>query len=140
MTQTERKKWERFFKNDTFAGYVGIELEEIAPGRAKVKCEIKEHHLNGLRCVHGGMLFTIADMAAAAAANSHGKIAVGLNTSMSFVKAAKGPVVYAEAQEVSRSGRHAVYSVTVTDDSGDTVAAFQGLTYVKNEAWGAQLE
>ena len=139
MAEKEKKKWERFFRNDKFAGYVGIELEDISPGWARVRCEIKDHHLNGLRCVHGGMLFTLADMAFAAAANSYGKIAVALNTSMSFTKAAKGPVVYAEAKEVSRTGRHAVYSVNLTD-AGGTVAAFQGLAYVKNEAWGARLE
>ena len=135
MSDVERKDRGRFFKKDKFAGYVGIELEEMSSGSARVRCDIKEHHLNGLKCVHGGMLFTLADMAFAAAANSHGRIAVALNTTMSFLKPAGGPVIYAEAKEVSRSGRHAVYSINVTDAAGDTVAAFQGLAYVKKEEW-----
>jgi acyl-CoA thioesterase len=123
----------RFFKKDRFADYVGIEIEEISPGKAKVKFEVKEHHLNGIQCVHGGMLFTLADMAFAAAANSHGRIAVALNVSISYVKAARGPMVFAEATEMSRSGRHALYNIPVIDESGDILAVFQGLAYLKNE-------
>ncbi len=133
MPALDLKEGLRFFKRDKFAGYVGLELEDLSPGRARVKCEIQEHHLNGVHCVHGGMLFTLADMAFAAAANSHGNLAVALNASISFVKAAKGRVLYAEAQEVSRSGRHGVYTIRITDETGDTVCLFQGTAYVKKE-------
>jgi acyl-CoA thioesterase len=135
MSVMDKKEMQRFFRRDIFAGYVGIELEDISPGRAKVRCEVKEHHLNGLGIVHGGMLFTLADMAFAAAANSLGRIAVALNASISYVKPAKGHFISASAAEISKSGNHAVYAITVTDDSGDTVAAFQGLAYVKKETW-----
>lgn len=135
MHAEDRIKWNHFFKRDKFAGHVGIELEDIAPGRAKVFCEIQDHHLNGVKCVHGGMLFTLADMAFAAAVNSHGRLAVALNASISFVKPAKGKTMSAEAKEVSRSGRHAVYEVRITDETGDTVSVFQGMAYVKKEEW-----
>lgn len=132
---TDKSRWHHFFKRDKFAVHAGIELESISPGRATVKCDIQEHHLNGVACVHGGMLFTLADMAFAAAANSHGRLAVALNASIAFVKPAKGKTLYAEAKEVSRSGRHAVYDVRITDDNGDTVSVFQGMAYVKKEEW-----
>ncbi len=135
MTATDKNKWNLFFKRDKFAGHAGIELESIAPGQAKVKCEVQEHHLNGVKCVHGGMLFTLADMAFAAAANSHGRLAVALNASISFVKPARGKTISAEAKEVSRSGRHAVYEVRIADENGDTVSVFQGMAYVKKEEW-----
>jgi len=135
MPIPDKKKWERFFRSDQFAGHVGIELESVTPGRAKVHCEVQDRHLNGVKCVHGGMLFTLADMAFAAAANSHGRLAVALNASISFVKPARGKTISAEAKEVSRSGRHAVYEVRITDETGDTVSVFQGMAYVKKEDW-----
>ena len=135
MLAMDKDEMVRFFKRDIFAKYVGIELEDVTPGRAKVKVTVKEHHLNGLRIVHGGMLFTLADMAFAAAANSRGRIAVALNASISYVKPAKGNILFAEAEEVSRSGNHAVYAITLTDDSKETVAVLQGLAYVKKETW-----
>ena len=137
MSEQDRGKYifNRIFENDHFIDYVGVEYIALSAGRAKVKFEIKEHHLNGLGNVHGGMLFAAADIAYGAAANTRGKVAVLLNASMSYIKAARGKVLFAEAEEVSRSGRHAVYSVNVTDDSGTSVAVFQGLAYVMDKEW-----
>ena len=47
-----------FTENDKFAEYVGIELLEASEGKAKAKMEIKEHHLNAIKTVHGAAIFT----------------------------------------------------------------------------------
>lgn len=121
-----------FFSNgDLFARHAGIELLEVEPGRAKACMEIRPFHLNAARTVHGGAIFTLADFAFAAACNSHGTLAVGINTSTSFVKAATRGTLHAEATELSRGAKLASYSVTVTDDDGDIVAIFQGMAYRK---------
>ena len=79
-------------------------------------------------------MFTLADFAFAVASNSHGTLAMGINTSMSFVKAAIKGVLHAEAVEQSRNARLASYAVTITDDDGDVVAIFQGMVYRKKES------
>ncbi len=135
-TPSDYRDLEKVFIKDQFAAYVGIVIEDISPGLAKVKFEVKDHHLNGLGCVHGGMLFTLADMAFAVAANSHGQIAVSLNSSISYIKPAKGHTIFASAKEMSKSGRHAVYNIKVTDDTGAVVAIFQGMAYLKKENGG----
>jgi acyl-CoA thioesterase len=135
-TPSDHKELMQVFMNDQFAGYVGIVIEDVSPGLAKVKFDVQEHHLNGLGCVHGGMLFTLADMAFAVAANSHGQIAVSLNSSISYIKPAKGHTIFASAKEMSKSGRHAVYNIKVTDDAGAVVAIFQGMAYLKKESGG----
>jgi len=135
MAVMDKNKWNHFFKRDKFAVHTGIELEDLSPGGARVRCNVRDHHLNGVKCVHGGMLFTLADMAFAAAANSHGRLAVALNASIAFVKPARGKTLTAEAKEVSRSGRHAVYEVRIVDETGTTVSVFQGTAYVKKEEW-----
>ncbi len=77
-----------FFRRDQFAASCGIELLEVSPGGSKVSMKVEERHLNGLRTVHGGAIFTLADFAFAVACNSHGTVAVALNVNISFVKAA----------------------------------------------------
>jgi len=67
--------------------------------------------------VHGGAIFTLADLAFAAASNSHGTVAVAINASIWFVTAAREGTLYAEAKEVSRNPKLATYSIQVTDDS-----------------------
>ena len=125
-----------FFKNDRFAQHSGIELLEIAEGRAKARMAIQDSHLNGVNLVHGGAIFTLADLVFAAASNSHGTVAVAINASIWFVKAATKGTLFAEAKEVSRNPKLATYSIQVTDDSGEIVAIFEGMVYRKKDQIG----
>jgi acyl-CoA thioesterase len=124
----------RFFANkDQFAKHSGIELLEVATGYAKVKMAIKDYHLNGVETVHGGAIFTLADFAFAVAANSHRKIAVGINTTMTYMKAVAAGVLFAEAREVSLNHKLGTYIVNVITEQNDLVAVFQGTVYRKKE-------
>jgi len=65
----------RCLKNDRFAERTNVELLTVSPGYATAKMVLHPHHLNGLGSVQGGAIFTLADYAFAAAANSHGTVA-----------------------------------------------------------------
>ena len=126
------KEVKQFFsEEDVFARHTGIELLDVGPGWAKASMKIEPYHFNGAKTVHGGAIFTLADFAFAVAANSHGALAVGINTSVSFVKAATTGTLYAEAREQARNPKLASYSVQITDDGNDVVAIFQGMAYRK---------
>ena len=122
-----------FATHDLFALHAGIELLEVGQGWARARMKVEPHHFNGARTVHGGAIFTLADFAFAAASNSHGTLAMGISTSVSFVKAATGGTLHAEAREQARNYKLASYAVTVTDDDGALVAIFQGMAYRKKE-------
>ncbi|CAH2030244.1 PaaI family thioesterase [Trichlorobacter ammonificans] len=123
-----------FSAEDRFARHSGIELLEAAPGQARVTMEIRPFHLNAAGTVHGGAIFTLADFAFAVASNSHGTLALGISTSISFLKGASTGRLFAEAREVARTPRLATYTVTVTNDGDEVVALFQGTVYRKKEA------
>jgi acyl-CoA thioesterase len=125
-----------FFKGDRFAQHSGIELLEIAEGRAKAKMTIRDWHRNGVNLVHGGAIFTLADLVFAVASNSHGTVAVAINASIWFVTAARQGTLYAEGVETSRNPKLATYSIKVTDDAGETVALFEGMVYRKKDQIG----
>ena len=122
-----------FFKNDRFAAHSGIELLEVSEGYAKARMRIEDHHLNGINVVHGGAIFTLADLAFAAASNSHGTVAVAINASIWYVKAAMEGTLLAEAKEVSLNPKLATYSIEITDEGGEIVAAFEGMVYRKKQ-------
>ena len=65
---------QEFFKNDLFAENAGVILLEVREGYSKAKLEIKPEHLNAGARTQGGAIFTLADLALAAAANSHGTL------------------------------------------------------------------
>jgi acyl-CoA thioesterase len=133
--ETARKAILDFFRKDLFAAFVGIELIEASEGRAKARLTISDHHRNGLGIVHGGAIFTLADLAFAAAVNSRGRTAVALHCSISFLKAATGDVLFAEAEEISCGPKIAAYTVRITDASGEIISRFEGMAYRKKEHW-----
>ena len=124
-----------FFRKDLFAAAVGIELIEAGDGRARARMEIGDRHRNGLGLVHGGAIFTLADLAFAAAVNSRGRAAVAIHCSISYLKAASGDILFAEAEEVSCGPKIAAYTIGITDASGEIIARFEGMAYRKKEHW-----
>ena len=124
----------QYFKNDRFAEHTGIELNEVSPGHARASMIIRDHHLNAFGSVHGGAIFTLADLVFAAACNSHGTLAVAINAGISFVKSVSEGTLRAEAKEVSVNKRISTYSIKVRDDEDEIVATFQGMAYRKQDS------
>lgn len=123
-----------FIENDKFAKSVGIELLEVSLGYAKAKMEIKDIHHNSINTVHGGAIFTLADFTFAVAANTHNKMSVALNVSISFLKAISEGVLIAEAQEISVNPKIATYKILVSNDLGELIATFEGMAYRKERS------
>jgi acyl-CoA thioesterase len=123
----------RFFKMDRFAEFLGIELLEAGEGYARSRMQIRNEHLNGIGTVHGGAIFTLADFTFAVASNSHGKVTVAINADISFMNAAIEGALTAEAREISRNHKLGTYTVEIKNDTGELVAIFQGLAYVKKK-------
>ena len=122
-------------QTDRFAAYLGAEIEAIEPGYSRVSLTVSEDMQNFHGMTHGGVLFSLGDIAFAAASNSHGQTAVALNVSISFLKATKaGDQLLAEAREQHLGGRTALYEITVTEQkTGQLVAKSQAMVYRKRE-------
>lgn len=118
---------------DAFARHVGIELLDAGEGSARARMVVSDEHKNGLGIVHGAAIFTLADLAFAAASNSRGNAAVAINASVNFVTAAREGELFAEAREVSLNPKLATYEVRVTDAEGTLIAGFTGMVYRKKE-------
>lgn len=114
---------QEFFKNDLFATNAGVELIEIREGYSKAKLEIKPEHLNAGQRTQGGAIFTLADLALAAAANSHGTLAFSLSSNITFLRASgPGDTLYAEARERYTGRSTGYYQIDVTDQEGRLIA------------------
>ena len=111
---------------------LGIELEELTAGRARVRMPVADWMLNGHDICHGGMVFTLADSAFALACNSGDDAAVAAACDVVFVAPARvGDVLVADASERTRFGRSGIYDVTVRRASDDAVIAeFRGYSRI----------
>lgn len=128
------EEFKKFFaEQDHFARHSGIELLNVELGKARAKMEIRPCHMNGAKTVHGGAIFTLADFVFAVASNSHGNLAMGINTSTSFIRPATTGTLFATAEEISINNRLGNYQVQVTDQENNLIALFQGTAYRKKE-------
>lgn len=122
---------EEFFSRDEYARLAGIELLDAGSGSARVRMKIGDRHRNSHGTVHGGAIFTLADTAFAIASNSHGVPAAAISAHITYMKAARSGTLTAEAEEFALNPKLANYLVTITDDTGDRVALFEGMVYRK---------
>lgn len=120
-----------FLKNDRFALHAGVELLEIKPGYAKARMLITPEHWNGGDVCQGGALFTLADLAFAAVANSHKKLTLSVNANISFLRSIKEGYAYAEAVELFDHKRLPLVEVRITDESGELIATMSSSGYRK---------
>lgn len=120
-----------FFLHDEFARQNGIEIIEISEGYARTQVCIEPRHLNAGGSVQGGVLFTLADLAFAAATNSHGTLTVTSTANITFVRGAKAGIVTAEAHELAGLRHLPFCEVRVTDEQGNLLAVFTASGYRK---------
>jgi acyl-CoA thioesterase len=106
---------------------LGIRIMDVAPGRVRVEMTVRPDMVNGHGMCHGGIVFTLADSAFAFACNSHGEPMVAAGAGIEFLAPTPlGERVTATAAEISRTGRHGIYDVTVSDSAGKVLAQFRG--------------
>jgi acyl-CoA thioesterase len=115
------------YQNDRASQALGLVLEEVRPGYARMSMTVRPDMLNGHQICHGGMLFTLADSTFAFACNSYNINTVAAGCSIEFMQAVPGgEQLSAEAREQWLSGRHGVYDIRITNRAGQVVALFRG--------------
>jgi acyl-CoA thioesterase len=106
---------------------LGMALEEVRPGFARVRMTVRPDMLNGHGTCHGGIVFALADSAFAFACNSRDVVTVASGCSIEFLAPVReGDELVAEAQERALQGRNGVYDVDVRRAGGELVATFRG--------------
>ena len=117
-------------ERDEFSRWLGMRLLEIKPGKVRAEMKVRREMLNGFAVSHGGVVFSFADSAFAFACNTHGKISVSIENSISYPNPIKeGDVLRAVAEEESVSNSVGFYRVVVTNQREEKVAIFRGTVY-----------
>jgi acyl-CoA thioesterase len=125
-----RRCADAMWEDDAASLGLGMTLDHVAAGLARMSMTVRPDMVNGHGLCHGGLIFALADSAMAFAANSHGDRAVAHHNSITYIRPGRlGETLMAAAEERSRSGRSGIYDVCVTGSSdGSVVAEFRGHT------------
>ena len=118
---------------DPYASWLGIQVDEAKRGYCSCSVLVSEKMLNFLGLVHGGLLFSLADVAFSVASNMEGPVAYAIDVSGSFFKSAKvGDTLTARATRVHRGKKIGVYRMEIFNND-DLVAAFNGTVLIKQD-------
>ena len=116
--------------SDSFSKWLGLEIDEVRRGYCRLHYTVRKDMLNGFSSIHGGILFSAADSAFAFSCNSHGRVTVALDVSISFTRPAKeGDVLTVEAREIFLGNKTGLYDIRTTNEAGELVAVFKGTAY-----------
>ena len=102
------------FERDRATQGLGMVIEEVRPGYARLRMAVREDMLNGHDTCHGGFVFSLADSTFAFACNSRNRVTVAAGAAIEFLgRSVGGDVLVAEAEERSLGGRLGVYDIVV---------------------------
>lgn len=114
---------------DRFAAGAGVRLVEIGDGYARAEMTVTESHVNGANVCQGGAIFTLADLAFAAAVNSGGLMTVGTTNNITYLRSAViGDVLTAEARQEDHH-KMPFCEIRVTNQDGLLVCVMTGSAY-----------
>jgi acyl-CoA thioesterase len=114
------------YARDHASQALGMTLEEIRPGYARMRMTVREDMVNVHAICHGGIIFTLADSTFAFACNSSNHATVAQAAAIEFLVSGKlDDVLTAVCEERHAIGRNGIYDVTVTRQDGKTIALFR---------------
>lgn len=120
---------------DPFSQWLGIEILECEIGRCKVAMTIRKEMLNSMKKAHGGITYSLADTAFGFSANTNGRYAVSIDTSINHIEALEeGDYIVAEATLENLKNKVGFYIIEVK--KGETlVALFKGVAFRTPKEW-----
>lgn len=114
------------WENDSASRGLGVRIEAVRAGHARLAMEVGPAMVNGHGMCHGGFIFTLADSAFAFACNTYDVRTVAAHCAITYLRPARlGDTLVATAEERVREGRSGIYDIRVTVGA-ETVAEFRG--------------
>ena len=125
--ETARLCAQLMYDADRASRHLGIDITDVAPGRATATMTVTDDMVNGHDIGHGGYVFTVADTAFAFACNTYNEVTVAAGADINFISpVTAGDQLIAIAVERTKRGRSGIYDVTVRTADGTVVAEFRG--------------
>jgi len=116
---------------DPFMNFLGGKFDFVDDGSAICSLVITEKMFNFLGVPHGGMIFSLADAALAAACNSDHQPSYALDISCSFLKMTSvGDKLIAKAERINTTKRTGLYRIDVFSNE-DLIATLNARVFRK---------
>ena len=119
----------RRFDNSPFSLYMGMTVEDLSRGYAKIKMTVRPEFLNFENMIHGGVVSSLLDQAFGCCLNTLDYIYVAVQLSINFMSTAPvGEILFAEGKVLHAGRSLGVAEMSVTDSRGKLIARASGTT------------
>lgn len=122
-------KAQEVFANDHYATEAtGVRIDEVSQHYSQCSLDLAPIHRNALGAVMGGVMFTLADLAFAASANSdliandNSLAWVSLNSSIQYLTQPRGNTLVAKTSCIKQGRTTCVYNINISDENDTLVA------------------
>ena len=120
---------------DPYSQWLGIKILECEVGRCKVGMTIRKEMLNSMNKAHGGISYSLADTCFGFTANTHGKFAVSIETSINHIEALEeGDELVAECV-IEKVNNKLGFNIIEVKRGDELVALFKGVVYRTQKEW-----
>lgn len=109
-------------KDKGFIGNNNYEVVKVEKNYCELDGNITETSLNNLGMAHGGYIFGLADTAAGIAAMTNGGNVVTLDSTINYIKPAKGSRITAKAKPIKTGKTISVYEVEIIDENEEIIS------------------
>ena len=125
ITDTSIEKLKDDFNSQAYCKLLGIEIINIGEDIARLSLHINQNQLNQNGVVHGGIISSLADSAAAVVLLSN--IETGKNTStielkINFLRPVKSNNLFADAKIIHKGSRIAVVDIDIKNRAEQLIA------------------
>lgn len=126
---------QKMLSQDAYSQWLGIEILECELGRCKVAMTVRKEMLNSMNKAHGGITYSLADTAFGFAANTHGRFAVSIETSINHIEAVnEGDYLIAESI-IEKVNNKLGFNIIEVKRGNEMVALFKGVVYRTEKEW-----
>ena len=124
MTAEQRQQnFEKFYAYQGFNAHNGIRLVDVDDGMSVIEVALTPEGLNPHNIAHGGLIFTLCDVATGVAARTGGRNTVTQDASIYFMKPGKNTTKLTAKGRVLKEGRNTgICEAEVFTDDGTLIA------------------
>ena len=136
MTREQKDRFiSSYYDNvSLFNAHNGIRLVDVDDQYSVVEVTLAPESMNPMKTVHGGLIFSLLDVATGVAARSGGRMTVTQNANIYFLRPGKNTEKLTAIGKVIREGRQtALCEAEIFNDDGALIAKGSATVYYLNQ-------
>lgn len=125
----------KMLQQDAYSSWLGMEILQCEVGKCTVGMTIRKDMLNSMQKAHGGISYSLADTAFGFSANTFGKYAVSIETSINHIEALEEGDYITASSVIEKTTNKLGFHIVEVKRGDQLVALFKGVVYRTSKDW-----